>query len=321
MSIRPDPPDQPWQPRDRLGEALYLVRMRGVFYSQTDATAPWGLDLPPFADCLAFHVVTHGHCRLEVADSPPVLLRAGDLALVPHGRGHLLRSEAGAAIIGRVDELPQLMVSEHYSLLRCGGGGAATTLICGVVGFDEPAVGRVLDVLPPVIHVEPGDAQARIQDAVRLMTAELRELRPGGEAVTTRLADILVIEAIRSWLELDPAAHSGWLGALEDPQIGRAIGAVHRNPGGPWTVESLAREAAMSRSAFAARFTELVGESAMRYVTRYRMELAQARLARGDTTVAEVARNLGYLSEASFSRAFTRATGSTPGALRPRAAG
>lgn len=313
MSVRPAVLDS-WDP---LGEALYLVRMRGVFYSQTEATEPWGLELPPFANCLTFHVVTRGGCWLEINGEAPVYLRAGDLALVPHGRGHLLRSRPDAALAGRVDELPQQLVSDHYSLLHCGGGGARSTLICGVVSFDQPAVGRVLDQLPSMIHIESADESgARIGDVLRLMSSELRRLRPGGEAVTTRLADILLIEAIRSWLAVDPAARTGWLGALRDPQLGRAVAAIHRSPGHPWTLESLATQAAMSRSAFAARFTEQVGEPAMRYVTRCRMDLAVSLLARDGATVAAVAAELGYQSEASFSRAFSRTLGRTPGTVR-----
>lgn len=288
-----------------------------MFYSQTEAGEPWALEMPPFRSCVTFHLVTRGGCWLAVEGEASVYLRSGDIALVPHGRGHWLRSHPDAPPTGRVDELPQQLVNEHFSLLRCGGDGARSTLICGIVSFDQPAVGRLLDLLPAIVHIEGTDeGESRIRDAIRMMTAELRRLRPGGEAVTTRLADILVIEAIRSWLAGDPAARTGWLGALRDPQLGRAIAAVHRSPGHDWTVESLAREAAMSRSAFAARFTELVGEPAMRYVTRSRMELARSRLEQGDTTVAAVAADLGYQSEASFSRAFTRTVGTSPGAIR-----
>jgi AraC-like DNA-binding protein len=316
MSIRPDGQD-PWAPRDALGEALYQVRMHGVFYSQTEAAEPWALELPPFGNCVTFHLVTRGGGWLEVEDETPVYLRAGDIALVPHGRGHWMRSSPDAPPTGRADELPQELVNEHFSLLRCGGDGPRSTLICGIVSFDQPAVGRLLDLLPAVIHIEGTDeGESRIRDAIRMMTAELRQPRPGGEAVTTRLADILMIEAIRFWLASDPAARTGWLGALQDPQLGRAIAAVHKSPGHDWTVESLAREAAMSRSAFAARFTELVGEPAMRYVTRSRMDLARSRLQSGDTTVAAMAADLGYQSEASFSRAFTRTVGASPGAVR-----
>ncbi|MBB3037021.1 AraC family transcriptional regulator [Hoyosella altamirensis] len=315
MSVRPVSVE-PWTPQDALAEALYLLRMRGVFYSHTEATAPWALEMPPFDGCLSFHVVTEGGCWLETEQTTEYL-RAGDLALVPHGRGHILRSQPNVALTGRVDQLPQLMVSDHYSILRCGGGGARTTLICGVVSFHQPTVNRLLAVLPPVIHIDASHERgARVRDVLDLMAAELRHLRPGGEAVTTRLADILVIEAIRSWLATNTDSRPGWLGALTDPQLGPVIAAIHRSPGAPWTVESLARNAAMSRSAFAARFTEVVGDSPMQYVTRCRMETAQSLLLHENATVAAVAAKLGYQSEASFSRAFTKMTGRSPGAVR-----
>ncbi len=132
----------------------------------------------------------------------------------------------------------------------------------------------------------------------------------------TRLSDVLVVQALRAWLESDPAAQSGWLGALQDPQIGRAISLIHREPGRDWTVASLADKIPMSRSAFAARFTELVGEPAMSYVTRWRMHLAAAALRDEGATVAELADRFGYRSEAAFARAFKRVVGSPPGAVR-----
>src|SRR5262249_21735800 len=154
----------------------------------------------------------------------------------------------------------------------------------------------------------------------RLMAAEAAELRPGGEAVITRLGDILVIQAIRAWMDSDPAAHTGWLGALQDPQIGRAISLIHRDPARDWTVASLADELAMSRSAFSARFTELVGEPVMRYVARWRMHVAVDALQEEGATVGELADRLGYRSEAAFSRAFKRVIGRSPGEVRRSAA-
>jgi AraC-like DNA-binding protein len=148
------------------------------------------------------------------------------------------------------------------------------------------------------------------------MAAEAHELRPGSEAVITRLGDILVIQAIRSWLETDPAAKTGWLGALQDEQIGRAIALIHRDPARNWTVASLADELAMSRSAFAARFTELVDEPAMQYVTRWRMQVAVSALRNDGATVGELASRLGYRSEAAFARAFKRVIGVPPGAVK-----
>jgi transcriptional regulator GlxA family with amidase domain len=154
-----------------------------------------------------------------------------------------------------------------------------------------------------------------IQSTLRMLAAEARDMRPGGETMITRLADILVIHAIRYWIAHAPSQQTGWLGALHDPQIGPVISKIHRYPARPWTLESLAGEAFMSRSAFSARFTELVGESAMHYVTRWRMNHARSRLQEA-ATVAEVAVSLGYESEAAFNRAFKRHLGITPGVAK-----
>jgi AraC-like DNA-binding protein len=310
--------DYPWTPADPLGEALHLLRMTGIFYCLTEATAPWALEMPAFAGCMSFHVVTAGGCWLAVDGTEALYLRAGELALVPHGRGHQLFSQPGLPAAPRVDQLPQQLVSEHYSILRHGGGGAPSTLVCGIVSFRDPAAQELIRLLPPVIRTggTAAPAQAWIAGTLDLMAAEVRQLRPGGEAVTTRLADILVIQAIRAWIQADPAAQAGWLGALQDPQIGRAIAAMHRNPGHPWTLSSLADQAVMSRSAFAARFTQLAGEPAVQYLTRWRMQVALARLQQGPATIRELATQFGYSSEAAFSHAFKRVTGLSPGAVR-----
>ncbi len=184
--------------------------------------------------------------------------------------------------------------------------------------FEHPAAGNLIEILPPTIHIEASSSPRLewMQSVLRLMASEAGELRPGGEAVITRLGDILVIQAIRAWMESDPAAQTGWLGALHDPQIGRAISNIHRDPARNWTVASLAHELAMSRSAFAARFSELVGEPAMSYVTRWRMHVAVAALKDEGATVGQLADRLGYRSEAAFSRAFKRVIGVSPGAIR-----
>lgn len=311
------PTIQPSIPVDPLGEALHFLRMSGTFYSRCEFTAPWGLELPEISASLMFHVVTSGRCWLEVDGAEPRLLQPGDLALVPHGEGHRLTSEPGLPG-ARLFDLPREMVSERYEILRHGGGGAATTLVCGAVRFDHPAAHHLIDVLPRMISVEAADSPQmdRIQSTVRFMAAEARELRPGGETVITRLADVLVIQAIRSWIERDPAAQTGWLGALRDRQVGRAITMIHRDPARAWTVAGLAAEVAMSRSAFSARFTGLVGESPMHYVARWRMHIALTSLKEEGATLGELAIRLGYGSEAAFSRAFKRFMGVSPGAIR-----
>jgi AraC-like DNA-binding protein len=304
---------------DPSGEALHFLRMCGVFYCRCELTAPWALDLPPFNDCMMFHVVTSGECWLEVDGAESRLLRAGDLALVPHGEGHRLTGEAGTVGVALFD-LHRELLSNRYEILRHGGDGAPTTLICGVVRFDHPAAHHLIRVLPRVISVDAWSSPESewIQSTLRFIAAEARELRAGGETVITRLADILVVQAIRSWIAGDPAAQIGWLRALRDRQIGRAIALIHRSPARNWTVETLATTVAMSRSAFAARFTALVGEPTMQYVTRWKMHAALMWLEEDGATVGELAGRLGYESEAAFSRAFKRVIGTSPGAVRRR---
>src|SRR5918992_4000167 len=314
-----DVPD-PFPPADPLGEALHFLRMNGAYYCRSELTAPWGLTLPATPGYLWFHVVTAGRMRLETRDQASAI-QLGDLALVPHGEGHVLRSEPGAAAPG-ILELERQHVSDRYEILRHGDGGAPTGLICGAVRFEHPAARNLVEILPSTIHIEASSSPRLewMQSMLRLMASEAGELRPGGEAVITRLGDILVIQAIRAWIESDPAAQRGWLGALRDPQIGRAISQIHRDPARHWTVAALAHELSMSRSAFAARFTELVGEPVMSYVARWRMQLALAALKEEGATVGQLADRLGYRSEAAFSRAFKRVIGVSPGAIR-RSAG
>jgi AraC-like DNA-binding protein len=307
----------PWAPADPLAEALHFLRMNGAFYCRSELTAPWGMTMMPMPGYIWFHVVTAGRVWLEAGDDEGRLLQPGDLGLVPHGEGHVLRSEPGVPAPG-VLELEREVISDRYEVLRHGGGGAPTTLICGAVRFDHPAARNLVEILPPIMHLEAASAPQFdwMQSTLRLMAVEAHELRPGSEAVITRLGDILVIQAIRSWLETDPAAQTGWLGALQDEQIGRAIALIHRDPARDWTVASLAGELAMSRSAFAARFTELVDEPAMQYVTRWRMQVAVSALRNDGATVGELASRLGYRSEAAFARAFKRVIGVPPGAVK-----
>ena len=308
----------PWRTSpDPLGEALHFLRMSGAFYCLSELTEPWGLDLPPMTDCVMFHVVTAGECRLEVAGAQTCTLRPGSLALVPHGRGHVLRGTTGAAT-AKLFDLPRELISDRYEHLRHGGGGAPTTMLCAAVKFDDPSAHHLLRLLPRIISVDAWNSPELewLQSTLRFLTSEARELRAGGETVITRLADILVIQAIRAWIATDPQAQTGWFGALRDKQIGRAIAFIHRDPARDWTLASLAAAVGMSRSGFAARFTELVGEPAMSHVTRWKMHAALTWLKESDTPLSQLANRLGYESEAAFSRAFKRVMGVPPGAAR-----
>jgi AraC-like DNA-binding protein len=311
--------EDPWRTSDPLGELLYFLRVSGSFYCQSELTAPWGLDLPPEPGAMWFHVVNAGRCWLCV-DGESRLLLPGDFALVPHGAGHQLFSEPGVHA-PRVDRLDYDYASDRYAVLRYGGGGASTSVVCGTVRVEHPALHSLVTLLPDTIVLDDLRSSASpeaewMHSTLRLIAVEGRQLRPGGEAVIMRLSDILVVQAIRGWLASESAGRVGWVAALRDPRIGRAIALVHRSPERDWSLTTLAREVAMSRSAFSAAFSELVGEPAMRYVTRWRMEVAHDRLQRDDVSVAAVAARFGYHSEAAFSRAFKRTLGVAPGAAR-----
>ncbi|MEM1453375.1 MAG: AraC family transcriptional regulator [Planctomycetota bacterium] len=305
------------RPADPLGEALHLLRLTGCLYGRSELTAPWGVDVPALEGHMMFHIVTSGRCWLEIDGSEPQLLERGSLVLVPHGLGHHLVDERGRAVTPFF-ELPVEQVTERYERLRWGGGGEACHLICVVVRFDHAAAERIVDAMPPVLHLDAWDGgdDRWLSDTLRFIAREAEALRPGGETVITRLADILVIQMVRHWIETESEVDTGWLAALRDDHLGRAISAIHRQPGEDWTVESLARRAAMSRSAFAARFTEVVGEPAMRYLTRWRLQLARAALRESSEPLGVVAERFGYRSEASFCRAFKREFGVSPGADR-----
>ena len=300
-----------------LGEALHGLRMSGALYCQTELSAPWGLALPPLPDCLIFHVMVAGQCRIHVEGIEDQVLREGDLVVVPQGQGHLLSSGPGVAV-AKLFDVTRDRVSERYELLRHGGGGDETHMLCGVVRVGEPAARRLVNQLPALLMVRSAASQPSqwMLETVRLLRTEASDLRPGAETIITRLGDVVVLQAIRSWIETEPSARTGFLGALQDEQIGRALSAIHRYPDRRWTVASLAEVAAMSRSAFAARFARLLGESPMGYVARSRMHAALARLSDSAASPSEIAGEYGYQSEAAFSRAFKRITGRTPGQAR-----
>lgn len=266
---------------------------------------------------MTFQIVMAGHGWLEVEGEEPLRLERGSLTLIPHGTAHTIRSERHVAA-QPLFELPVEKISDRYEVLRLGGGGSPTQAMYGVMQFDHVAAQRLVELLPRVLHIAIGDEDTNgwLDSTLRFITREAAVLRPGGETVITRLSDIVVIQAIRAWLDESPDARRGWLGALNDPQIGRALASIHREPRRSWTVDSLAREAAMSRSAFSARFTQLLDEPAMRYLTRWRMQLARARLQETSEPLSAIASYFHYESESAFCRTFKRFYGVSPGSFR-----
>lgn len=311
-------PDRLKVPCDPLGETLQQLRMKGMFYCHSELSEPWGMEMPVMKGVLMFHVVMEGSCLLRMEGTEERILRPGEFALVPHGEGHLLSSGHKVHCVD-LFEIERKEYSERYEVLEWGGGGAKTSMICGAVRFEHPAAVQLVRLLPRLIHVTRwGEIEAEwIQSTLRLLELETRLLRPGSDAVITRLSDILLIQALRWWLSESSGAQKGWLGALRDERIGQVMIWMHRAPERDWTVESLASKVAMSRSGFSARFSELVGESPKRYLTRWRMQVALDLLREDEQlTLWEVADRFGYRSEAAFSRAFKRMLGVSPGKAR-----
>ena len=209
-------------------------------------------------------------------------------------------------------------LSRRYTLLRNRGAGARSTVVCGDIRFCHPAADHLISFLPAVLQIEtsPHYASEWSHCTAQLASPKTPSLPPGGEAVVGRIADVMVMQAISSWIAQNPAGLSSWLAAIRDPAVGRAMALIHRDPARPWTVASLAKAVAMSRSNLSARFSALVGEPIMMYVRRWRMSLASVHLSDSRMGLEEIAPLLGYQSGAAFGRAYKRWRGVSPGADR-----
>lgn len=308
---------------DVLTDVLQSIRLRSEVNGRLELTAPWGIEFDfgnlrhPY-----FHVVSQGSCWLEVEGHPgPVQLASGDFVLLPRGGRSTLRDrpETRPVPIGEVlaasgREKEECSINRA---VRYGGGGAPTTLISGSFTFEDGGAAPLAEALPMLIHVrgDAGEPVPWLAATLQFLVAESVSSLPGSETVRSRLADILFVQAIRAQIAAEPCQSAGWLRALADPQIGKALRLIHDRPGDPWTVESLADRAAMSRSAFAERFRDLVGIPPLRYLTRWRMHKAALMLRRG-ASVAEVTYTVGYETESSFGKVFKRYTGAAPGEYR-----
>jgi AraC-like DNA-binding protein len=300
---------------DVLTQVLETLGIQGRVFCRSELSAPWSLALPP-SDFAHFHVLERGSgwIRLE-GESAAIPLAGGDLVIVPHGGGHVLcdSPETPSVPLGRL--VPRS--EQGHPVIRHGGGGAETRVICGSFQFQSPAESPLLSLLPPLIHIR-GAAEEWLASTLQLLFYEARHDRPGAKAMLSRLTDVIFVQAVRIWMTNQPAEQAGWLGGLRDPQIGTALGLIHQAPERAWSVSALAREVAMSRSPFAARFTALVGEPPLAYLTRWRMHLALSLLQSDGLSVSEVAERVGYESAAAFSKAFKRRFGLAPGASRRR---
>jgi AraC-like DNA-binding protein len=302
---------------DVLTTVMDAVRLRSRIFCRSELRAPWGMSLPA-SDYAHFHVVERGGAWLRLRGQEPVALAGGDLVVVPRGTGHTL-TDSLATKARPLSEMAGHRGDEGGCLVMRGGGdGAETQLVCGSFRFERKEAHPLLALLPPVIHLRPegGHATEWLEATLRFLAWETREARPGTETIVSRLTDVLFVQVLRAWAESLPEGRGGWLGALRDPGVGAALGHIHRSPERAWTNASLALAVGMSRSRFAARFTSLVGEPPLAYLSRWRLETAAGLLQDTALGLAEIAARVGYESEAAFSKAFRRRFGRPPGAYR-----
>jgi AraC-like DNA-binding protein len=310
---------------DPLSDVLRAVRLDGAFFYPVEASAPWSVEsvaakdltprvLPGAEHLISYHILTSGRCWGGLLGERPVPLDPGDVIVFPHGDPHLMSSHPDLrgipAIPGRYPET-----------VRIGDGGPITaTFVCGFLGCDHRPFNPLLSTLPRQLHL-PGLASGWRQAFARQVVEESRAQRVGAESVLTRLAELMFVEVVRRYIETLPPGQRGWLAGLRDDVVGRSLGLLHAAPAHPWSLDELADGVAMSRSAFADRFTTLVGQPPIQYLAQWRMQLAAGRLAAGNVKVAAVAEEVGYDSEPAFSRAFKRLMGVSPAAWRRARAG
>ena len=312
---------------DTLSDVLRAVRLSGAFFFDVQARAPWVAETPqgcsvvdamfPGSDHLiCYHLLIEGTCWVEIEGEQPIKMSAGDIIVLPHGDTHVLTTELG------MRKSPQMSM---YRRPESGGvlpsrismgteGGSAANFVCGFLGCDSRPYNPLLTALPRVIHVS-NQTSGALGEYFKFALAETRN-RMGGECMLGRISELMFVDVVRRYLETLPADRSTWLSGLRDQYVGRALTALHANPSRDWTLEALAAEAALSRSAFAERFTQFVGQPPMQYLTNWRMQLATNYLRSGNESVASIGNRVGYESEAAFSRAFKKVLGTPPSEWR-----
>jgi AraC-like DNA-binding protein len=313
---------------DPLSDVLRAVRLTGAVFFDVRASGPWVAEAPPGhsivgrivpgADHLiSYHVVAHGSCWGHAIDEPPLKLSAGDVIVFPHGHPHVLSSAPGMR--GTAD----LSLYRHpsdgrlpFALTMGSGETELARLVCGFLGCDARPFNPLLAALPPVIHMNDGGPRGAIGELVRVALSEAAQPRPGSECVLGRLSELMFLDVVRRYLATLPEERAGWLAALRDRPVGRALEVLHARPARAWTLELLARDVGLSRSVLAERFTALVGQPPMQYLARWRMQLAAHDLVASLDSVADVADRVGYASEAAFGRAFKKVVGIPPGQWR-----
>ena len=319
---------------DPLSDVLRAVRLTGAVFFVIDAATPWQAHVgdgamlapvvfPAVQHVISYHIVTRGSCWGALQDGGrPVRLVAGDVLVLPRGDPYFIATEAQPRGTPTPEEdldfLRDMAAGRLPFRVRDGAGRERLHLVCGFLGCDLRPFNPLLATLPSLLRVRHvyGTPRDPLTALIDFILAESRAPRPGGDSVRVRLSELVFVEVVRRHLAALPRKDTGWLAGLRDPVVGRALGLLHAHPARAWSLATLAREAGASRSAFADRFTHLVGVPPMHYLTLWRIQSAARLLADGDAKVLSVARSVGYDSEAAFSRAFKKFAGVPPAAWR-----
>ncbi len=304
---------------DVLANVISATRIGNAILCGAEFEAPWGIRLDQ-ENRTYFHIVSRGTCWLRLDDgSEPLQLFQGDAVLVPVGGSHIL------------SDLPKTPALPLAETLACSEqnrphkessppDNRSTSLICGGYQFEHEEKHPLLSLLPRAIHFPADKTQeaGSLQTIFRLLRSEVTGRSPGSETVVSRLVDVLFVYMLRAWMSDESACSACWLTALKDPQIGKSLSLMHQKPQENWTVETLAGEVLMSRAVFAKKFSELVGEPPLSYLTRWRMGIAARSLRESQSPLRMIAQEVGYEAEFSFSKAFKRVMGLSPGQYRAR---
>lgn len=318
---------------DALSHVLQAVELSGAVFLNAEFSSPWcvisqadnalcSAYLPRADRVVSYHLITEGSCRASLSGdmTSSITLDAGDVVVVPQGDAHLLGSDLSLAPAPSAPLLAQHVAAHPGKIMRLsyGGGGVTTRMVCGFLTCDGVLSNPLLLSLPRIfkVNVGSGTDSAWLAPALGYAAAEAADPRPGGATVLGKLSELLFIHALRRCIDALPDHDRGWLAALHDRYVGPAMLRLHADPAHPWTVDELAGNVGLSRSAFAQRFSDLLGQPPMQYLARWRLRAAARELRNGKRSLAEVAGTVGYDSEAAFSRAFKREFGLPPASWR-----
>jgi AraC-like DNA-binding protein len=312
---------------DALSEVLKVLRFNSAIFFNARFTAPWCLASPQ-AEAVArqvnagserllfYHFFVEGSCTVKLDDAPPLHVQGGDIILFPQGDAHTMASSGVDGPRPLLDV--RALLRERPDELQLGGGGAPTRIICGYLSFDPILCRPVLAALPRVLTVRlRGDEKTDwLERSFVYAVAQAAGTEPGGEGVLAKLSEVLVVETLRRYISQLSESQTGWLAGLRDRVVGKCLALMHERPAHPWTLESLAREAGASRSVLAEKFTHYVGQAPIQYLGKWRMALASNLLRRSASSMMQIALEVGYETDAAFSRAFKREFGMPPAAWR-----